>query len=62
MSLASSHCGSSHDGAMAGGGKLSGAVEVATTEAKRARDLGEEEELTAGSERGSASSGRPCGR
>ena len=59
VSLASSHCGSSHDGAMAGGGELSGAVEVATTEAKRARELGEEEEeLTAGSERGSASSGR----
>ena len=59
VSLASSHYGSSHDGTMAGGGELSGAVEVATTEAKRARELGEEEEeLTAGSERGSASSGR----
>ena len=34
VSLASSHCGSSHDGAMAGGEELSGAVEVATTEAK----------------------------
>ena len=32
VSLASSHCGSSHDGAMAGGGELSGAVEVATIE------------------------------
>ena len=62
MRLASSHCGSSHDGAMAGGGELSGAVEVATTEAKRARELGEEEEeLTAESERGSASSGGPGG-
>ena len=59
MSLASSHCGSIHDDAMAGGRELSGAVEVATTEAKRARELGEEEEeLTEGSERGSASSGR----
>ena len=63
MSLASSHYGSSHDGAMAGGGELSGAVEVATTEAKRARDLEEEEEeLTAGLERGSASSGRSSRR
>ena len=63
VSLASSHCGSSHDGAMASGGELSGAVEVATTEAKRARELGEaEEELTAGSERGSASSGRSSRR
>ena len=59
VSLASSHYGSSHDGTMAGGEELSGAVEVATTEAKRARELGEEEEeLTAESERGSASSGR----
>ena len=58
-SLASRHCGSGHDGAMAGGGELSGAVETAATEAKRARELGEkEEELTAESERGSASSGR----
>ena len=63
MSLASSHCGSSHDDAMAGGRELSGAVETAATEAKQARELGgEEEELTAGSERGSASSGRPCGQ
>jgi len=59
VSLASSHCVSSHDGAMAGGGELSGAVEVATTEAKRARELGEEEEeIIAGAERGLASSGR----
>ena len=59
VSLASSHCGSSHDGDMAGGGELSGAVETAATGAKRARWLGgKEEELTAGSERGSASSGR----
>ena len=51
--------GRSHDGDMAGGEELSGAVETAATEAKRARELGEEEEeLTAGSERGSASSGR----
>ena len=50
---------SCHDGAMAGSGELSGAVEVATAEAKRARELGEqEEELTAGSKRGSGSSGR----
>ena len=53
VSLALSHCGSSHDGAMAGGGELLGAVETAATEAKRARELGgEEEELTAESERG----------
>ena len=46
--LASSHCGSSHDGAMAGGGEFSGEVETVATEAKRARKLGgEEEELTA---------------
>ena len=58
-SLASSHCGSSHDGAMIGGGELSGVVGMAATEAERARKLGrKEEELTAGSERGSASSGR----
>ena len=36
VGLASSHCGSGHDGAMAGGGELSGAVEVAATGAKRA--------------------------
>ena len=51
--------GRSHDGDMAGGEELLGAVETATTGAKRARELGEEEEeLTAGSERGSASSGK----
>ena len=51
--------GRSHDGDMAGGEELSGAVETAATGAKRARELGEEEEeLTAESERGSASSGR----
>ena len=58
-SLASSHCGSGHDGSMADGEELSGAVETAAIEAKRARELGgKEEELTAESERGSASSGR----
>ena len=57
--LGLSHCGSSHDGTMAGGGELSGAVETAATEAKRVRELGgKEEELTAESERGLASSGR----
>ena len=51
--------GRSHDGDMAGGEELSGAVETAATEAKRARELGgKEEELTTESERGLASSGR----
>jgi len=51
--------GRSHDGDMAGGEELSGAVETAATGAKRARELGgKEEELTAESERGSAGSGR----
>ena len=51
--------GRSHDGDMACGEELSGAVETAATGAKRARELGEkEEELTAGSERGSVSSRR----
>ena len=55
--------GYGHGCAMAGGWELSGAVKTAATGAKRARELGEEEEeLTAGSERGSASSGRPRGR
>ena len=50
--------GRSHDGDMAGGEELSGAVETAATGAKQARGLGgKEEELTAESERGSASSG-----
>ena len=49
----------SHDGDMAGGEELSGAVETVATGAKRARGLGgKEEELTAESERGTASSGR----
>ena len=51
--------GRSHDGDMAGGEELSGAVETVATEAKRARELGgKEEELTTESERGTASSGR----
>ena len=63
LRFASSHYGSNHDGAIAGGGEISGEVETAATDANRARELGgDQEELTAGSERGSASSGRPCGR
>ena len=51
--------GRSHDGDMAGGEELSGAVERAARGAKRARELGgKEEEITAESERGSAGSGR----
>ena len=51
-SLASSHCGSGHDDAMADGGELSGAVETAATEAKRARELGERKRSSQRSRRG----------
>ena len=51
--------GRSYDGEMAGGEELSGAVENGARERARAREKSEKgEELTAGSERGSASSGR----
>ena len=51
-SLALSHSGSGHDGAMAGGGELSGAVETAATGAKRARELGERKRSSQRSRRG----------